>query len=252
MKAAVFGLTAVVTLATLTACERPEAPPAAVQAGVSSGAMAAIPLGYADALPGVETTLTLPAAIRAHPGLHRLLYDREVEALKTFAADARDTRGELGDGDAPPFEMQVTWRVAAETPRLLSLVREGYEYAGGAHPTTALSTLLFDKRTGREIEGEALVSAPELARLDTVLCDAVKAAKAERGGVEIDGDTFACPKWKDAQLALAATDGKVSGVRAMISPYEVGPYAEGSYEVDVPAAAFRSALATEYRGEFAG
>jgi hypothetical protein len=142
----------------------------------------------------------------------------------------------------------VTWRVAAETPRLLSLVRDEYTFAGGAHPNSASTALLFDKRAGREVD--ALVPTAS-AKLDGALCDALKRAKAERGGVELDGDTWTCPKWKDAQAALApgARD-KAAGLTFLFSPYEVGPYAEGGYEVTLPAATFRDALAPAYRGEF--
>ena len=38
----------------------------------------------------------------------------------------------------------------------------------------------------------------------------------------------------------------------LIGPYQVGPYAEGSYEVTVPQAAFRALLAPAYADEFAG
>ena len=53
-------------------------------------------------------------------------------------------------------------------------------------------------------------------------------------------------------LTPGSVSGKAAGLTFLIGPYQVGPYAEGAYEVVVPATVFRSMLATAYAGEFAG
>ena len=53
-------------------------------------------------------------------------------------------------------------------------------------------------------------------------------------------------------MTAGSVSGKAAGLTFLIGPYQVGPYAEGAYEVVVPATVFRSMLATAYAGEFAG
>jgi hypothetical protein len=232
----------------ITGCEREPAPKAPAAQSIS-----APPFSFADRSAAAEVKLALPAALARHPVLHRTLYDREVAALRAFAADALAMRAEL-DEAAPAYSMEVEWGVAGETDRLLSLVREEYAFAGGAHPNTASTTLLFDKRAGREVELAALF--PDRAAnpaLEAALCDALKTEKVKRGGVPLDGDVWTCPRLAEAQAALApAVDGRSTGLTFHFSPYEVGPYAEGGYEITLPARTIRSALATGFRDQFEG
>ena len=239
---------AAVLLAPLAGCERerPAAPAA-------PAAAPAPPLAWSEKTADAEAELTLPAALKTHPALHRRLFDEEVAAARKFVAEAKAERAAVGF-DMPPYGLQVAWRVSAETPRLLSLVREVSSYTGGAHPNSGSTTLLWDKRAGRELDKSALFAdAAARPRLEAELCDALKAAKAERGGVELTGDVWSCPRWNDLTLALSpGAGGRAGGVVALFSPYEVGPYAEGAYDVTLPATAVRAAVAPEFRAEFAG
>lgn len=246
-------LLALLTLA-VAGCDRkadtPEQPAAASQPAQA----AAVPLSYEATSADAEVSLTLPEALRAYPELHRRLYDREASALSAFAKNAVEERRAMGM-ELPPYSMEVVWRVAAETDRLLSLTREESNYSGGAHPNSATTTLIWDKQAGREAPLEVLFPAADAyPALENRLCEALKAEKAERGGVPLDGDNWTCPKWKDVNLALApaTTRGKAGGVTALLSPYEVGPYVEGAYEITLPTSAVASAVAPAYRGEFAG
>ena len=236
----------------VSGCERQAEP--APKPAATPAAAPAVPLSFKQKTADAEATLTLPAELRAHPALHRTLYDKEHATLTSFVEGAKAERAALGL-ELPPYTLEVTWRVAAETDRLLSLIREEGSYAGGAHPNSSTTTLLWDKQTGREAPSTVLFpTAAAHPDLERRLCDALKAEKAERGGVELTGETWSCPKWKDVQLALApsATKGDAGGVTALFSPYEVGPYAEGSYEITLPASAVRAAVAPDYRAEFAG
>src|SRR5690606_24713089 len=98
----------------------------------------------------------------------------------------------------------------------------------------------------------------DLSPLDQALCEAVNAAKRERvpdaEPVTLGGGSFACPRAADTPFVLvpSSVGGKAGGLRFLISPYIVGPWAEGGYEVVVPQTAFRSLLAPAYADEFAG
>ena len=97
----------------LAGCDRDRPAPAPPKPAAS----AALPLAFRAKSAESEVELTLPAALRAHPALHRTLLQRDTALLKVFAADAARDHAEMG-GDMPPFAMEVEWRVAAETPRL--------------------------------------------------------------------------------------------------------------------------------------
>ncbi len=246
MRTGAWALTAALLLAG-AGCERKAEAPAAPAAPAE-----VLPLSYSEKTADAEGELTLPAALQAHPVLHKRLYEEEIALIRKFVAEAKTERAAVGV-PMPPYGLEVSWRLAAETPRLLSLVRDASEFTGGAHPNGGSTTLLWDKQAGREAPKSALFTASAPQQLERPLCDALKRVKAERGGVELTGETWACPKWNDVTLALQpGQGGKAGGVVALFSPYEVGPYAEGAYEVTLPAAVVREAVAPEFRGEFAG
>ena len=47
-------------------------------------------------------------------------------------------------------------------------------------------------------------------------------------------------------------NGKAGGLVFFIGAYQVGPYAEGGYEIAIPVSGFRSLLAISYADDFAG
>jgi hypothetical protein len=51
---------------------------------------------------------------------------------------------------------------------------------------------------------------------------------------------------------MVAVDGRLSGLRFVFPPYQVGPYADGIQTVEVPAAVLLPHVAPAYRGLFAG
>lgn len=216
-------------------------------------AAATPPLAFEQNTGGVELSLTLPEALRAHPALHKRLYDEDTAALASFAEGAREERAGMG-ADMPPYSLTVAWRVAAETERLLSLVREEESYAGGAHPNSDVRALLWDKQAGREAPVTALLAGEaRYPEVEAKLCAALAKQKAERGGAPIGGGDYPCPKVDDSQAALAPGGrGKAGGLTFLFPPYAVGAYAEGAYEVTLPTSSLKPALAPAYRSEFAG
>ena len=53
-------------------------------------------------------------------------------------------------------------------------------------------------------------------------------------------------------LAPGTVKGRAGGLIFVYSPYDIGAYVEGGYDVLLPLAVFRDALKPEYAGEFAG
>jgi hypothetical protein len=253
---------ALALLAVLGACERkPAQPPQAPEAPIAPAAPvapapAARPLAFDQSDDAAKVALRLPAEIVRFPALHALLYDREVAGLKAFATKAQADR-KASDDSYPwrTYGRQSQWFLAADAAPLVALRALWFEDTGGAHPNHGGSSLLWDVTSNTEIQPKALFrSDADMKVLDKAICDAVAAAKSHRDGAVPLSDMFACPKWSETVLVLApsTTPGKIGGLTAIIDPYVVGPYAEGDYEVTVPASAFQTLLAPAYAGAFGG
>ncbi|MFN3816309.1 PdaC/SigV domain-containing protein [Brevundimonas sp.] len=259
-------VTAAVAL-TLAACDRREretAPEAAAPAdqGQVTPADGAAPMTYESENRFAEVSLNLPDAVRAQPDLHARLYAEGVRELRTFTEGAQADRTEYeGDMDLPPYAKDITFVAAGETGKLISLQRNSYENTGGAHPNPAYGAVIWDKALKQFVQPAQLFRrGADLSSLDNALCEAINAARRERNpdaetiGLNPTRSGWSCPRAGSTPFVLAAssTPGKAGGLIFLIGPYQVGPYAEGGYEIAVPQSAFRSLLAPAYADEFAG
>ena len=250
-----FGLALGMVMAA-TACQRTpktqQAPPAAL-------ATAPVPLTIASSNADAQVSLTLPEAIKLYPDLHARLYTEAQTTLTAFMDQAHKDRAEnSADGiEEPPYYHTIGWKITAQTPRFLSLLSEADDYQGGAHPNHILRTLLWDKIAKAEIAPKRLFKAgADFKTINAYLCHQVEAERSKRAGEPISqsGSGFACPKFITSRLVLipVAAGGKVGAIDALYAPYDVGPYAEGPYEIRVPQAMLGDVLAPEFADQFGG
>jgi hypothetical protein len=250
---------------TLSACNREREPAATPDTAPGSTAAvtpadAAAPMGFEEKTPYADIRLVLPEAIKPQTDLHARLYAEEVRKLRQFAEGAQGELTEAGAAtDRPKYENTVTVTAAAETGKLFSLKRTAFDYSGGAHPNTLSSGILWDKALKRQIGLDDLFrKGANLTALDQALCSALNTAKRARvpagPSLTFDSKPFACPRAASTAFVLTpgSVAGRAAGLTFLIGAYQAGPYAEGGYEIAVPAAAFRSLLATAYAGEFGG
>jgi hypothetical protein len=252
--------------ATLAGCNRDredKAAPAtpATPAAVAEAEAASL-MGYEAKTPFANVSLTLPEAIKSQADLHAALYAEEVRKLRQFIEGAQADRTEAGgDAGQPPFENQVTITAALETGKLLSLKRVAYDWTGGAHPNTLTGGILWDKALKRRVAfADLFRKGADLTVLDQALCSAINTAKRARvpdgASITLGGAPGmpSCPRASATEFVLTpgSTPGKAAGLTFLIGPYTVGPYAEGGYEIAIPATVFRSFLAVAYADEFGG
>lgn len=261
-------LLATAVAATLSACNRDKDKPAAPAAAptatvVETPAAAGAPFGYKSETPYATVELKLPEAVKTQPDLHVRLYAESVKDLKAFAEGAQADRTEAGgDQGMPAYESLITFDTPVETGKLFSLARSDYEFTGGAHGNTAYTGVLWDKAMKRSVSASGLLRpGVALSSLDGLLCAAVNAEKRKRDPQAEtvsqnpkDASGWSCPHAADTPVVLApgTEPGKAGGLVFLVGPYQVGPYAEGSYQVPLPQAAIRSLLAPAYADEFAG
>lgn len=261
-------ITALLATTALAACNRDketkaDAPaPAAGAPALVTPADAAAPMTYATRTVYSNVSLKLPDVIKPQTDLHARLYSEEVRKLQQFAEGAASERLDSAE-DGPPnwtYEKQVDITGALETGKLLSLKRSDFDFSGGAHPNTLTSGILWDKALKRRIGFTDLFRrGADLTSLDQALCSAINAAKRARVPDSTsltlgDGGDWNCPRASATEFVLApgTEPGKAAGLTFLIGPYTVGPYAEGAYEIALPASSFRSLLAVAYADEFGG
>jgi hypothetical protein len=250
-------LSALLALLALAACDRKPAPAKEAASASATPATGSTPLVYERTTPAAHVKLILPASVAATPALYAKLYSEGVNDLNAFADGAKEGYEELKAVGEPirAFERELNWKVTGETPRLLGLELEEYENTGGAHPNAMLGSLVWDKRTGKALKPLDLMRGDANSlRLDAMVCDALHAAKKARtGSGELQADQR-CPIFSDVKVTLerSTVAGKAGGLRVLFSPYEIGPWAEGSYELSFPIARLAGDINPDYAAEFGG
>ncbi|MGZ6041858.1 MAG: PdaC/SigV domain-containing protein [Asticcacaulis sp.] len=241
----------------ISGCEKPQSQP--VQAATARTATSNAPLGFARTSPDAQVTLSLPEPIKQYPDLHSRLYSDGETTLTAFMDQAKKSHAEQSaDGfPVPAYYQKIEWKISAQSPRLVSLYAEQNDFEGGAHPNTSFKALLWDKdKTALVPASELFAPGADLKGIDAYVCHQIEAERAKRSGQPINqlASGFNCPKFADSKLILipSTQPGKIGAVDALFAPYEVGPYAEGPYEIRVPQSQLQGLIAPQYAGQFAG
>ena len=256
------------------ACKREAeipATPAAAQtapAETATGPTPAVPelKDFIETTSGYIVGISYPPTINKYPGL--------AQAVSAYADSARAelmqaVAGFGNDKPSAPYELSLSFEQVVETPELVAVAADGSRYTGGAHGEPLVARFVWlpvqDKLlTASElvprVEGWVAIGAYIREQLHTgvsVRADADEMPPQERlefvrsadkmidEGTEPDVDNFA------AFQPVVDAQGKITALRFVFPPYQVGPYADGTQTVDVPAAVLLPHLAPEYSGLFA-
>ena len=256
------------------ACKREvdvPAVPASAQAPAAE-ATTAVAVAVPELKDVIETTdgyivgISYPPTINKYPGL--------AQAVAAYADAARAelmqaVAGFGNDKPSAPYELSLSFEQVVETPQLVAIAADGSRYTGGAHGEPlvarfvwlpAQDKLLTASELVPRVEGWTAIGAYIREQLHTgvsVRADADEMPPQERlefvrsadkmidEGTEPDVDNFA------AFQPIVDTQGRITALRFVFPPYQVGPYADGTQTVDVPAAVLLPHLAPEYSGLFA-
>lgn len=260
-------------LLALAACKREAAvPTASGQPEAPVVADPAAPAVTPELKDVIETTdayivgISYPPVVNKYPGLAREI------AAYTDAARAELMQAVAGFGnDKPsaPYELSLAFEQVLDSPNLVAVAADGSRYTGGAHGEPLVARfvwlpvedkLLTANALVPKVEGWAAIAGYVREQLHTsvsVRADADEMPPEERQqfvrsadkmideGTEPDIDNFSLFQ------PVVGADGKVTAVRFVFPPYQVGPYADGTQTVDVPAAILLPHIAPEYAGLFA-
>ncbi len=204
----------------------------------------------------VEFAYAYPRDAATIPELAAFLdSDRATKRDALIAAATRDKdAAEKGGFPYRRHSHLQSWQRITSTPRFLSLSAEIETYMGGAHGMTGFDTLIWDRNHRKQRKPLDLFKSGEAfdAAIHDAFCAGIKRAKAAKGIVadEAPGSPFAkCPPASAQTVWLGSSDGRhLDRLTIAIAPYEIGPFAEGSYKINLPVT---GALAKAVKDEFA-
>ncbi len=257
----------------VTACGRDQAPApsSAPLAGADQGA-AATPGGATTDLSDVIENdrrylvgISYPRGIDAHPGL--------AAALKRYAdgtrADLMQAVEELGDTPpTSPYDLSLAFTTLTDSPRVVAVAADGSSYTGGAHGNPLVARFVWLPERASMLRAEALVgeaagwravSAFVREQLHAALSQRIDADELEpteraqlmrsAGRLIDEGSEPEAANFSEFE-PMVARDGRLSGLRFVFPPYQVGPYSDGLHTVEVPASVLLPHVAPAYRDLF--
>lgn len=236
-----------------TATPRPKAPPTPAAKPQS------VTIAETDDL--VEFKFSWPAEAAAIPAIDAEMRAHAAEHLKKARAGSQEERKARAGTDAPimPFAFDAEWKVMGQNERFLSLAAQVYEFTGGAHGNTHYDVLLWDKPSSKkratlDLFADRAAAAAFLNQTYCPLLDAQRAKKREETlPLQGEGWMIECPDASKYPIAPVDSDGDghFEALRVLLPPYEAGPYAEGTYEVDVPVTdRVKAMMKAEFRSAF--
>ena len=259
----------------LAGCGRDDDAPATPVAEAPAQAPSEVPAEPAGPAPlkdEIETTPQAVVGISYAPGLDR--YPGLATALHAYATAARAELQQAVDGlgnDKPsmPYELSLAFEKQLETPQLVVVSAEGSRYTGGAHGEPLVARFVWLPVQDRLLTANELI--PDEAGWKAVglyIADHLRERVATRLSSEDMAPGELQESLRNASRMIAEgtsakagnfsqfeplTDasGRITALRFVFPPYQVGPYSEGTQTADVPAAVLLPHVAEGYAGLFA-
>ncbi|RYD44183.1 MAG: DUF3298/DUF4163 domain-containing protein [Sphingomonadales bacterium] len=237
----------------LAAASVPGAPPQAAADEAARGSPASNVTENNDL---IDLVYAYPKEAAQIPELAKVLDGDRAAKREALVATAQRDKAAAEKGGFP-YRVQShrqIWQRVTSTPRFLSLSAEIDSYAGGAHGNQAFDTLIWDRNRRMQLKPLDLFKSGEAfdAAISNSFCAGIKRAKVAKGiaAEEAPDSVFAkCPPPSAQTVWLGSSDGRfLDRMTIAIGPYEVGPYAEGSYKINVPVT---GALVRAVKDEFA-
>ena len=248
----------------------------ATQAGPAPSATAVAPAaakvtgGLQDV---VETTpryvigISYPKSAARYPGLAAVLQGYASASRRDLM---QAVEGLGNDKPTAPYELSLSFTELLDSPSLVAVAADGYNYTGGAHAAPLIARFVWLPRenkllTARELvpdaKGWQAISGFVREQLHTALSqriDADELPAADRAdmlksaGQMIDEGTAPSPDSFAQFEPVMGADARIAALRFVFPPYQVGPYADGTQTVEVPADVLLPHLAPAYRPLFRG
>ncbi len=210
--------------------------------------------------------ISYPPAAARYPGLARELV-AYAEAARAELLQSLESLG--NDSPTAPYELSLSFELPVDSARIVAATADGSRYTGGAHGEPLVARFVWLPQSEEMLRAERLVPDAEGWQVvgeyiaGHLRQDVAQRARSEgldeTGQREMvreasrmieEGTAAEAANFSQFQPLLGA-DGRVSAIRFVFPPYQVGPYSDGTQTVDVPAAVLLPYVAPEYRELFA-
>lgn len=270
-------LSSLLVVLVVGACNRPAAAPDAAVAPATPAAdgstvpgsvppVAAAPL--ADVIqtnPRYTIGISYPKSAARYPGLaadlQRYAQAASDEITSSVAATAAaDQR--------TPYELSLSFNTVVDTPLVIAIAADGYSFTGGAHGNPLVERFVWLPGESKRLTTAAMLTRPgawrvlsdyvreQLSAALSQRLDADDMAPADRAqmlqsGIRmIDEGSGPQAEWFDQFEPMLGGDGKLSGIRLVFPPVQVGAYVDGTQTVEVPASVLLPYVDPAYRNLF--
>ncbi len=185
--------------------------------------------------------------------------------LETALVKAKDAAEEEAEFDFfMPHDYQYDYKKSARVGNVISVEYFNMFFTGGAHPNYLIGGIIHDRSKGQDIVPKNLLSESGEAAMKALLMEELAKMKQTRMSMEPEdlpmlrgevAEVFPVETdfWFGEVTLVPSTEAeKFGGLVVHYSPYDVGAYAEGSYEILVSAADAAPMLAPVFSGMFGG
>lgn len=210
--------------------------------------------------------ISYPASVNRHPGLAKALSDY-TDAERAELMEAVDAFG--NDKPSAPYELSLAFEQVVDTPQIVAVAADGSRYTGGAHGQPLIARFVWLPQQNARLTAVALIPGSQgwqavsdyvREQLHTAVvnrADEDELAPVDRAalikstfrmideGTEPDAANFS------EFVPVLDAAGRITALRFVFPPYQVGPYADGTQTVDVPAALLLPHVAPAYAELFA-
>jgi len=195
--------------------------------------------------------------INNHPALAQLLAERTQEVVVEWIDENLPE-------DIPAF-YEMHYELVAQTPHVVAVLGRGSAYTGGNHPNNMTESHIWLPEKQQWLTASMLISHPEgwQAVSDYAGEDLYQQyrshfpnpSKQEQAWLDDHRNWINRGVGPDAEnfkyfYPVASGDGRIAALKFIFPPYQVGPWADGSWTVDVPASILYPHVADEYRDLF--
>jgi hypothetical protein len=256
------------------ACQRQAPAPAVAPARPPSAPSATAPATAAPHLqdvverdPRYMIGISYPPIADRYPNL-ALALQRYANAARAELMQAVQGLGQ--QKPTAPYDLSLSFNQVLATPQLVVIAAEGSSYTGGAHDNPLVARFVWLAQQDMPLTNVTLIPDPgawrDIARqvreqLHTALSQRVdadalapddRADVIRNAGRMIDDGTGPDPANFSQFEPVLGADGRIAALRFVFPPYQVGPYADGTQTVDIPADVLLPGVAPAYRHLFAG
>jgi len=166
--------------------------------------------------------------------------------------------------DIPAF-YENHYELVAQTPYVVAVFSSGSQYTGGVHAHVFMESLVWLPEKQQWLTAPMLMADSEgwQAVSDYVRDDLYQQYSSHFPSPSAEDQAWLAdhrdwinrgtePDAKNFEYfqPLVSDDGRISALKFVFPPYQVGPWADGSWEVDVPASVLYPYIADDYRDVF--